>query len=86
MRYTSWAAWEWDSVTAGWALWVLWFVLLESYSLKFERGQELTAHLRPLFLSFPVLWWAFFGLWLWIGVHLLAPALELALLDRVSRS
>lgn len=79
----SWAAWQLDAVTWGWIFWLGWFVALETYALWNGDGDALTNHLRPVFLSFPVVWWIAAGLWLWLGVHLLAPALERGLLDLV---
>ncbi len=77
----SWDAWRLDVYTWCWIVWLLAFVVLETWSLR--SGNELTAHLRPLFLSVPVVWWMAFGLWGWIGIHLLAPAWERALLQMV---
>jgi hypothetical protein len=76
----NWSVWELDGWTTGWLVWILFFVVWETLSLRAGTGQELTQHLRPVFLSAPVVWWVFFGLWLWIGVHLLAPAIEDGLL------
>lgn len=84
MTYANWSAWRLDHLTWGWILWVLFFVVWETYALKWHPGEELTAHLRPLFLSAPVIWWFTLGLWLWVGIHLLAPAWEASLLRTLS--
>jgi hypothetical protein len=76
----SWSAWKLDPLTWAWIVWVLAFVVLETVALWKFRGDELTAHLRPLFLSTPITWYLAFGLWLWLGVHFLAPRIERELL------
>jgi len=75
-----WSAWSLDIWTKGWIAWLVFFVVWETLALRAGDGQELTQHLRPIFLSVPVVWWIAFGLWLWVGIHLLAPALEQSLL------
>ena len=75
-----WSVWQLDVWTKGWIAWILFFIVWETLTLRAGTGQELTQHLRPIFLSVPVVWWIAVGLWLWAGVHLLAPALESALL------
>lgn len=82
---TSWRAWELDAVTWGWIAWLVWFLALESYALYARTGNELTEHLRPVFLTHSLTWFVALGLWLWIGVHLLAPRLEAWILDVVDR-
>jgi hypothetical protein len=72
----AWSAWDLDHLTWGWIAWIVFFVGWETYSLVVHPGQELTAHLRPLFNAAPVTWFLAFGLWLWIGIHFLSPALE----------
>jgi hypothetical protein len=79
----SWDVWKLDVWTVGWLAWLTFFVIWETLSLRAGTGQELTAHVRPVFLSVPVAWWLFLGLWLWLGVHFLAPAWERALLHGV---
>jgi hypothetical protein len=79
----SWSSWKLDPFTWAWIIWVLWFIVWETLALIQGRDQELTAHLRPLFLSQPVAWFLTFGLWLWLGVHFLAPSLEEGLLKMV---
>lgn len=79
----NWSVWQLDVWTTGWLVWLAFFIVWETLTLRAGTGQELTQHLRPLFLSVPVVWWLFFGLWLWVGVHFLAPAIEEALLRAV---
>lgn len=80
MTYGSWDAWRLDLLTWLWIGWGVQFIVYETIALRWYPGQELTAHLRPIFLAAPVTWYLLFGLWLWIGPHLLAPALERAFL------
>lgn len=79
-----WSVWQLDVWTKGWLAWILFFIVWETLSLRAGTGQELTQHLRPIFLSVPVVWWLAFGLWLWVGVHFLAPAIESSIL-RIAR-
>lgn len=83
MKLWSWGAWQLDPITWGWIGWLAFAAGLETVALRWYPGQELTAHLRPVFLAYPVTWWLAFGAWLWIGVHLLAPAVERGLLNLV---
>ena len=76
----SWDAWRLDHLTWGWIAWVVFFLVWETYALVRHPGEELTAHLRPLFLNAPITWYLAFGLWLWLGVHFLAPRIERELL------
>lgn len=76
----AWRAWQLDHLTWGWIVWIVFFFAWETYTLVRHPGQELTAHLRPLFLEHPLTWWLTLGLWLWLGVHMLAPAWERGLL------
>lgn len=76
----TWRAWVWDWETATWVAWLAVFVVLESYTLWRGQGQELTAHVRPLFLEHPLTWWLAFGAWVWLGLHFLAPRLEYTVL------
>lgn len=78
-----WDAWDWDAWTWAWVAWIAAFIALETVTLLQGRGQELTAHLRPVFLEHPLTWWIGFGFWLWLGLHFLAPAAEARLLDLV---
>lgn len=71
-----WSAWGWDFWTMSWVAWIVWFIIIEALALYFRPGQALTAHVRPLFHVFPILWFIGFGLWLWLGVHFLLPSLE----------
>lgn len=83
MTWADWTSWGWDHTTAGWLVWIVYFAVWETYTGLYHNGEMLTDHLRPLFLTVPVVWWLSFGLWLWVGVHLLFPALESAFLDMV---
>lgn len=76
----SWSAWELDHLTWGWILWILFFAVWETYSLVFHPGEELTAHLRPVFNEHPLTWWLAFGAWVWLFFHFLAPRWEQELL------
>lgn len=80
---SAWSAWQIDHLTVGWIGWLVFFAVWETYALTVHPGEELTAHLRPLFLEHPTTWFLAFGLWLWIGVHFLAPALERSLLEAI---
>lgn len=80
----AWRAWSWDWTTASWLLWIAAFIVLETYTLVQGKGEELTAHLRPVFLEQPLTWWLAFGTWLWLGFHFLLPAAEKALQRLVS--
>lgn len=81
MSLWTWRSWDFDIATVGWLLWMLFFFVWEWVTSRFSgNGEMLTDHLRPIFLSAPVIWFAAFGLWLWIGIHLLAPRLEAFLL------
>lgn len=83
MMGEAWSAWDWNGWTWAWVLWIAAFVVLETATLVQGRGQELTAHLRPVFLEHPLTWWLAFGAWLWLGLHFLAPAAERWLLTVV---
>ena len=79
-----WSAWDWSSAfTRGWAAWALVFIVLEVAAVTLGYRYTLTAHLRPVFITWPVLWFIGFGLWLWLGIHMLAPALEVWFIERV---
>lgn len=80
----AWRAWDWDWTTASWTLWLLAFAVLESVTVVQGKGEELTNHLRPLFLEHPLTWWLALGTWFWIGFHFLWPAAERTLRDMVS--
>jgi len=79
-----WKAWDWDATTASWVVWIAAFIVLESYTIAQGKGEELTAHLRPVFLEAPLTWWLTFGAWAWLGLHFLAPRIERALRDFVA--
>lgn len=79
-----WEAWKLDAPTWSVIIWVLWFAGWETWALV--TGQYLhtyTAHLRPLFIEQPVTWFVALGIWLWLGFHFLAPALEAWLIRSV---
>lgn len=80
-----WRAWAWDLFTGAWTVMLVWFAAWEAAALAVGYRHTFTAHLRPVFLAFPVTWWLALGLWLWAGVHLLAPSVEQWLLDTVGR-
>lgn len=80
-----WRAWQIDTFTAAWIVWIAAFIIVETWAVRTGYWGTLTSHLRPLFLSAPVTWWVAFGLWLWFGIHMLAPNLEAWLLDAVGR-
>lgn len=71
MSGATWDSWHLDSLTWGWILWATFFVVWETYALIWYPGQELTAHLRPLFVEHPLTWFLAAGLWAWGGWHLL---------------
>jgi hypothetical protein len=71
-----WSAWGWDAFTAAWVIWMAAFLVIEFAALWLRPGQELTAHLRPVFHAYPITWFLALGLWLWLGVHFLWPSLE----------
>lgn len=83
MTWGNWQSWGWDIPTAGWALWILYFVVWETWTGLSHEGEMLTNHLRPVFLTFPVLWWTSLGLAIWAIVHLWFPAWEQGFLDVV---
>jgi hypothetical protein len=77
----TWSAWKLDPLTWGWICWICWFIAWETLALWRYPGQELTAHLRPLFGEHPLAWWIGVGAWMWLGIHFLAPQLEARMLD-----
>lgn len=78
-----WKSWDWDYTTVGWIIFIIYFVAWEAYTGIRYEGEMLTDHLRPIFHAAPITWWLTFGLWLWLGVHFLAPSWERGLLDIV---
>lgn len=76
-----WAPWDWDYTTIGWAIFMVYFIVWEAYTGFQHEREMLTDHLRPIFHMAPITWWLAFGLWLWLGVHFLAPSWERGLLD-----
>lgn len=79
---SAWRAWDLDWLTWSWIAWMAAFVVLETVALVQGDGEELTAHLRPVFLGHPLTWFLALGTWLWLGAHFLWPAGE-KLLARV---
>jgi hypothetical protein len=75
-----WDVWKLDPPTWAWIGWLVAFVVIEAWTLAARNGQELTAHLRAIFLAFPLAWFLAIALWLWVGLHLLAPRWEWTLL------
>lgn len=75
-----WTAWTPDWLTWSWVAWIVAFAVLETVAILHGSQNTLTRHLRPLFNEHPLTWWLTFGLWLWLGVHFLAPDLEYRLL------
>ena len=70
-----WRSWNWDIHTALWVFWMIQFAVYETYTLIWFRGQELTAHLRPVFQTFDLVYFLAVGLWLWLGWHFLIDGL-----------
>lgn len=70
----TWEVWGLDMFTIGWIAWMLFFFIWEIWALIVGSNQELTEHLRPIFLSQSLAWFLAFGLWLWIGFHFLVEA------------
>lgn len=66
--------WSLDVWTWGWIVWILFFVGWETATLLSNNNQELTEHLRPVFLSAPPVYFLTMGLWLWLGWHFLIEA------------
>lgn len=76
-RIWSWDVWSLDHETWGWIIFLLYFAAWETYTGVIGTGNMLTDHLRPVFLSAPPTYFLAVGLWLWLGVHFLAPTLEI---------
>jgi hypothetical protein len=85
LRSFDWSTWKLDWGTIGWIFWIVFFVVWETLTLLAKDNQELTEHLRPVFLFAPVTWFMALGAWLWLGIHLLWPALELYIQGRVGK-
>jgi hypothetical protein len=66
-----------------WLVWIVYFFVLETVTLLAGTNQELTEHLRPVFLSAPLTWFIGVGVWLWLGVHFFAPSIE-SMLNRIN--
>ncbi len=82
-QFWTWSSWDLDWQTWGWILWIGFFLVWETVT-GFTSKEQLTHHLRPLILSAPVVWFLVFGLWMWIGIHMLMPTFEAWLLDYAS--
>ena len=81
----AWRAWSFDGPTVAWTVWIVYFLVLEAWAVVTTQPQHtLTHHLRPLFTEHPLTWFLALGLWLWIGVHFLAPPVERWIVDAVS--
>lgn len=75
---SGWTAWRPDFFTWAWVAWIAAFAVLETWALWQGRGQELTAHLRPLFQgggALSPLWFIGLGVWIWLGLHFLVDGL-----------
>lgn len=70
----TWRTWDWDITTILWALWFAYFIALETLTLLTGSNEELTEHLRPVFLSAPITWFIGVGIWLWLGFHFFLEA------------
>lgn len=79
----AWSVWKPTWSTIGWIAWLAFFIVWETVTLYYGEKDALTNHLRPVFLNHPLTWFVALGLWLWIGVHFLAPALERWLIEVV---
>lgn len=79
------APWDWDHMTVGWVVFMVYFFVWEAYTGLAHQREMLTDHLRPIFHAAPITWWLSFGLWLWLGVHFLAPSWERGILDLLWR-
>lgn len=71
-----WRAWDWDWTTAAWVAWMAAFVVLETVTLAQGKGEELTAHLRPVFNQHLLVYLLAWAATVWLQVHFLLPALE----------
>lgn len=76
MSLFSWNTWDIDHETVGWIIFIIYFAVWEAYTASRPGQEMLTDHLRPVFHAAPVTWFIVFGLWLWLGIHFLSPALE----------
>lgn len=78
----AWVAWDWDVPTLVFLVVFVFgfgvFEYLTSTASPFPtwRGNMITHHLQPLFDAAPVLRAIGFGIWLWIGPHILFPNFE----------
>lgn len=79
----NWSAWKFDPWTIAWSLWILFFFVLETWTLVNRSHNELTAHLRPVIQFAPPVWFIALGLWLWLGLHFLVQGMDWKALFRV---
>lgn len=70
----TWQVWGLDWWTVGWIVWIVFFFVWETWALLAGNNQELTEHLRPVFLSSSLTWFIVLGVWLWLGWHFLLEA------------
>ena len=68
-----------------WIVWAGLFIVLETAAIILGYRYTLTSHLRPIILSWPIIWFIMLGVWLWLGLHFMAPGLEKWLADVVMR-
>ncbi len=70
----NWSAWDFDWLTIWIVLWIVQFALIEWFGAG--KGEMVTDHLRPIFHAAPLTWWIAFGVWMWLGPHMLWPSAE----------
>lgn len=73
-EFFSWSTWDFDWYTVFVLLWFLQFAVIEFIGRN--NNEMVTDHLRPIFHAAPITWWIALGVWLWLGPHMLFPALE----------
>lgn len=71
-----WSAWQIDTFTIGWIVWVLFFFVWEAIGISQGVEHTLTWHLRPVFHLAPPVWYMALAAWLWLGPHFFFPRLE----------
>lgn len=81
MSFRDWAVWRFDLPTLWVYFWMFQFVAIEYLTSQVSpvedwQGQMVTDHWRVVLGSAPLLWFVGFGVWVWLGIHLLAPTLE----------
>ena len=70
----NWDAWRLDIFTWGWIVWMVFFVVWETFGIITGVNNTLTYHLRPLFRYASLLWFLGVGLWVWMGFHFFLEA------------